>query len=85
MLSTRIENPYPSGRWVLWVFGVLVAVLGLIALSAQKGAPCSEFAADGTVDLKQRMGEVLPAFYFQTSASTVVRDLVLIGCFAPWA
>ena len=30
MLSTRIENPHRSGRWKLWVFGALVAVLGLI-------------------------------------------------------
>ena len=51
----------------------------LIAVNAQTGAPCIGFGEGGTVDLTQGMGEVLPGFYFQTSAPTVVRDLVVIG------
>ena len=51
----------------------------LIALDAETGAPCAGFGNGGTVDLKQGMGEFKPGYYFQTSAPTVVRDLVLVG------
>jgi len=51
----------------------------LIELDAKTGQPCADFGSGGTVDLKQGMGEVKPGFYFQTSAPTVMRDLVMIG------
>ena len=51
----------------------------LIALDASSGAPCTGFGVGGTVDLKQGMGEVKPGFYFQTSAPTVARNLIVIG------
>lgn len=51
----------------------------LIELDAQSGVPCAQFGNQGIVDLKAGMGEVDPGFYFQTSAPTVVRDLVIIG------
>ncbi len=51
----------------------------LIQIDAKTGEPCAEFGDDGTVDLKQGMGEVDPGFYFQTSAPTVMRDLVMVG------
>ncbi|WP_157015107.1 membrane-bound PQQ-dependent dehydrogenase, glucose/quinate/shikimate family [Mesorhizobium xinjiangense] len=51
----------------------------LIQLDAKTGEPCATFGENGTVDLKQGMGEVKPGFYFQTSAPTVMRDLVMVG------
>lgn len=51
----------------------------LIELDAKTGEPCQDFGNGGTVDLKMGMGEVKPGFYFQTSAPTVMRDLVMIG------
>ena len=51
----------------------------LIALDARTGIPCQGFGHAGTVDLRIDMGEVKPGFYFQTSAPTVVRDLILVG------
>src|SRR5690606_9888432 len=51
----------------------------LIALDSRTGVPCTGFGVAGTVDLKQGMGEVLPGFYFQTSAPTVARELVVVG------
>ncbi|MFT4149729.1 MAG: membrane-bound PQQ-dependent dehydrogenase, glucose/quinate/shikimate family [Paracoccaceae bacterium] len=51
----------------------------LIQLDAKTGQPCATFGTNGTVDLKQGMGEVKDGFYFQTSAPTVSHDLVVIG------
>ncbi|RUW92105.1 membrane-bound PQQ-dependent dehydrogenase, glucose/quinate/shikimate family [Mesorhizobium sp. M7A.F.Ca.US.010.02.1.1] len=51
----------------------------LIESDAKTGQPCPDFGQGGTVDLKQGMGEVKPGFYFQTSAPTVMRDLIMIG------
>ncbi len=51
----------------------------LIELDAKTGKLCSGFGTNGTVDLKQGMGEIKPGFYFQTSAPTVAKDLVIVG------
>lgn len=51
----------------------------LIQLDAKSGKPCGAFGQDGTVDLKQGMGEVKPPFYFQTSMPTVARGLIIVG------
>ncbi len=51
----------------------------LIALDADTGKPCEDLGQHGTVDLKQGMGEVKPGYYFQTSAPTVVRNMIVIG------
>ena len=51
----------------------------LIALDAATGTPCAGFGKGGTVDLKAGMGPVEPGHYFQTSAPTVVRGLVIVG------
>lgn len=51
----------------------------LIQIDAKTGVPCADFGLGGTVDLKGGMGEVKPGFYFQTSAPTVMRDLVMVG------
>ncbi|WP_274603591.1 membrane-bound PQQ-dependent dehydrogenase, glucose/quinate/shikimate family [Rhizobium sp. CFBP 8762] len=51
----------------------------LVALDAENGAPCPDFGNAGIVDLRTGMGEVKPGYYFQTSAPTVARDVVIVG------
>ncbi len=51
----------------------------LIALDAETGALCPGFGDKGVVALKAGMGDVKPGYYFQTSAPTVARGLVIIG------
>lgn len=51
----------------------------LLELDAKTGEPCADFGKGGTVDLKAGMGEVKAGFYFQTSAPTVMRNLILVG------
>ncbi|WP_234780553.1 membrane-bound PQQ-dependent dehydrogenase, glucose/quinate/shikimate family [Sphingobium yanoikuyae] len=51
----------------------------LIALDAATGRPCPGFGQNGIVSLTEGMGEVLPGFYFMTSAPTVVGNLIIIG------
>jgi quinate dehydrogenase (quinone) len=51
----------------------------LIQVDAKTGELCAGFGNNGTVDLKNGMGEVKAGFYFQTSAPTVMRDLILVG------
>jgi len=51
----------------------------LMEIGAATGRLCKDFGVDGTVDLKQGMGTVDPGFYFETSAPTVVRDLIIVG------
>jgi quinate dehydrogenase (quinone) len=51
----------------------------LIALNADTGEPCADFANNGTLDLKARMGEVKDGYYQQTSAPLVAGNLVVVG------
>lgn len=51
----------------------------LIQLDAKTGELCQDFGNGGIVDLKQGMGEIKDGFYFQTSAPTVMRDLIMVG------
>lgn len=51
----------------------------LIALDSRTGAPCAGFGNGGIVDLKEGMGEVLPGFYYTSSAPTIVRGTVVLG------
>ncbi|MCX8572124.1 membrane-bound PQQ-dependent dehydrogenase, glucose/quinate/shikimate family [Aminobacter sp. MET-1] len=51
----------------------------LIQLDAKTGELCQDFGTGGIVDLKQGMGEIKDGFYFQTSAPTVMRDLIMVG------
>ena len=53
----------------------------LIALDAGTGKLCRTFGTGGIVDLRQQIGGGDPNFYFQTSAPTVVRNLVIVGSF----
>lgn len=51
----------------------------LIALDAASGAPCSEFGANGTVQLATNMGNLKPGYYMQTSPPVVTRNLLILG------
>ena len=51
----------------------------LIALDARTGLPCTGFGQNGTVDLKQGMGEVLPGFSYVSSAPQIVRGKIVLG------
>jgi len=51
----------------------------LYALDAATGVRCPGFGTDGYVDLKVGQGDVRRGFYYQTSAPTVVRGVVVIG------
>ena len=51
----------------------------LIALDAHTGKLCASFGKGGTVDLKQGLGEVLPGFYYVSSAPTIVRGKIVLG------
>jgi quinoprotein glucose dehydrogenase len=51
----------------------------LIAVDAHDGKVCSEFGLNGEVSLLTGMGEVIPGYYHQTSAPTVVRGKIVLG------
>jgi quinoprotein glucose dehydrogenase/quinate dehydrogenase (quinone) len=51
----------------------------LFALDADTGKPCSGFGTDGTVSLRERIGDIPPGFYGVTSAPTVAGGLVIVG------
>ncbi|MGD9663808.1 MAG: PQQ-binding-like beta-propeller repeat protein, partial [Novosphingobium sp.] len=51
----------------------------LIALDSLTGKPCANFGTNGIVDLKQGMGDVLPGFYYVSSAPTIARGTIILG------
>ncbi|HWV20998.1 MAG TPA: PQQ-binding-like beta-propeller repeat protein, partial [Devosia sp.] len=51
----------------------------LFAIDAKTGAVCPGFGTNGAVSLAENMGEIIPGFYFQTSAPLVARDKIVIG------
>jgi quinate dehydrogenase (quinone) len=51
----------------------------LIEIDAESGRPCEDFGLHGVVDLRDGMGQVDSGFYFQTSAPTVAKDLIVVG------
>ncbi|MCB2049823.1 MAG: membrane-bound PQQ-dependent dehydrogenase, glucose/quinate/shikimate family [Novosphingobium sp.] len=51
----------------------------LMALDAVTGKPCMDFGKDGFVDLKAGMGNVLPDYYYVSSAPVLVRGKVIVG------
>jgi len=51
----------------------------LIAMDADTGQLCPDFANRGVLDLKHRMGEIKPGYYTITSSPLVAGDLVIIG------
>lgn len=59
------------------VFGTTDA--RLMAVDATTGRPCGSFGANGSVDLKKGLGEVINGYYFISSAPTIVRGKVILG------
>lgn len=51
----------------------------LFAMDAKTGKPCSDFGANGEINLLEGMGEVKPGFYFPTSPPAIVRGVAVIG------
>jgi len=51
----------------------------LIALDAQTGKPKTRFGDSGTIDLRKNVGDTQINHYVETSAPTVVGDLVIVG------
>lgn len=51
----------------------------LLAIDAKTGEYCRDFGDNGIVSLGENMGEIIPGFYFQTSAPLVARDKVVVG------
>lgn len=51
----------------------------LFAIDAKQGVVCPAFGNNGVVSLGENMGEIIPGFYFQTSAPLVARDKVVVG------
>jgi quinoprotein glucose dehydrogenase len=49
----------------------------LIAVDAASGQPCADFGTNGSVDLNQGLGEVVPGMVSVTSAPTIVRGVVV--------
>ena len=51
----------------------------LIALDAEKGSPCQDFGAGGSVDLWQNMPNAVMGSYYSTSPPVVTKSLVVVG------
>ena len=51
----------------------------MYAIDAKTGQLCAGFGNNGIISLGENMGEVIPGFYFQTSAPLVARDKVVVG------
>jgi quinoprotein glucose dehydrogenase/quinate dehydrogenase (quinone) len=60
---------------------VITATYGaqLIALDSQTGRPCPGFGDGGFVDLKKGLGEVVPGYYYVSSAPAIVKDTIVVG------
>jgi quinoprotein glucose dehydrogenase len=51
----------------------------LIAVDAETGQPCPDFGTNGNVDLREGMGDLVPSWYGNVAAPTIVRGIVVIG------
>jgi quinoprotein glucose dehydrogenase len=51
----------------------------LIAVDAKTGKLCPDFGKGGTVSLTDGIGETVPGWYSNTSAPTIVRNIVVMG------
>ena len=51
----------------------------LIALDSQTGKPCPDFGKGGFVDLKEGQGDIIPGFYYVSSAPAILRDTIVLG------
>lgn len=51
----------------------------IFAVDAKLGRLCTGFGSNGSFSLGDGMGEVIPGFYFQTSAPLIARDKIVVG------
>jgi membrane-bound PQQ-dependent dehydrogenase (glucose/quinate/shikimate family) len=51
----------------------------LMEVDADTGKPCADFGVNGSVDLKKGLGDVIPGYYYVSSAPLIVRGKVIIG------
>jgi len=51
----------------------------LIAVDAKDGKPCADFGTNGEVSLLRGMGDVPNAYYYVTSAPTIIRGKIVLG------
>jgi quinoprotein glucose dehydrogenase len=51
----------------------------LIALDAETGKVCGDFADKGVIDLSANMPDLTPGFYYSTSPVLVARGLIVVG------
>ncbi|MDM0073393.1 membrane-bound PQQ-dependent dehydrogenase, glucose/quinate/shikimate family [Variovorax sp. J2P1-59] len=77
--TANTSAPAPAGNSCAQRVVMTTIDSRLMEVDAHSGTPCAAFGNNGTVDLKAGMGKVDPGFYFQTSAPTVVRNLVIVG------
>lgn len=59
------------------IFGTVDA--RLMAIDANDGQPCADFGANGAVDLKKGLGDVISGYYYISSAPTIVRGKAIVG------
>jgi len=72
--SGSIAVPFCARRIITATYGAQ-----LIALDSATGRRCPDFGKNGFVDLKQGMGEVLPGYYYVSSAPTIISDVIVVG------
>lgn len=51
----------------------------LIEVDARSGSPCTQFGGTGEVSLLTGLGEVIPGYYYLTSAPTVAEGKIIVG------
>ena len=51
----------------------------LVAVDIRDGKPCTDFGANGQVDLWQDLGKKVPGWYSPTAVPTVVRGVIVTG------
>jgi quinoprotein glucose dehydrogenase len=51
----------------------------LIEVDARSGSPCRDFGVDGILSLLTGLGDVIPGYYYLTSAPTVTGGKIIVG------
>ncbi|RMN23242.1 Quinoprotein [Pseudomonas coronafaciens pv. zizaniae] len=73
--ASRSNQPTQCGKRII----TATADAKLVALDADTGQRCSDFGADGVIDLSVSMGTLRPHALMQTSAPLIAGDLIVIG------
>ncbi len=80
-VSTWLDPSRPAGQACRRRIFVATIDARLIALDAERGAPCTDFGQEGTVDLSRGIaaGAYLPCCYQVTSPPAVIGALIVVG------